>query len=97
MTYDGGTAQMPDLSQVSDGTYRGNYKASGVPVKVSLEVSVQNKKIINILEHTGSNIGKRAERIIDQIINLQSLDVDVVTGATVSSKAILKAVENALK
>ena len=40
--------------------------------------------------------GKNGEKIIDQIINKQSLDVDAISGATQSSVTITKAVENAL-
>ena len=43
-----------------------------------------------------NNIGTRMDLTIDDIIEKQRLDIDSVTGATVSSKAILKAVENVL-
>jgi len=93
------TAKMPDLSLKTDGTYRGNYDLSGTPVDVVLDVTVQNNKIteIKIVKHSCSPIGKKAEKIIDQIIAVQNLDVDAVSGATGSSKAIIKAVENALQ
>jgi len=93
------TAEMPDLTLKTDGVYRGKYDVSGTPVKATLDVVVQNWRItsIQIVEHFCSPIGKKAEKIIDQIIEHQSLNVDVVTGATASSKAILKAVENALQ
>jgi len=93
------TAKMPDLSLKTDGTYRGNYDLSGTPVDVVLDVTIQNNKItgIKIVKHLCSPIGKKAEKIIDQIIVVQSLDVDAVSGATGSSKAIIKAVENALQ
>jgi uncharacterized protein with FMN-binding domain len=92
-------AKMPDLAPITDGVYRGNYDLSGAPVKVTLDVIIQDKKIIKveIVEHSSSPIGKKAERIIDRIIELQSLDVDAISGATASSKTILKAVENALQ
>lgn len=35
--------------------------------------------------------------IINRVLEKQSLDVDVVTGAIATSKGILKAIENALK
>jgi uncharacterized protein with FMN-binding domain len=91
--------KMPDLAPIADGVYRGNYDLSGTPVKVILDVIIQNQKIvkIEIVEHSGSPIGKKAEKITDRIIEYQDLDVDVVSGATASSKAILKAVENALQ
>lgn len=40
--------------------------------------------------------GAKAEAVIDTIIDKNTLDVDVVSGATMSSTAILKAIENAL-
>jgi uncharacterized protein with FMN-binding domain len=92
------TAKMPDMTPIADGTYRGKYDLKGTPVNVILDVIIQNSKImkIEIVKHSCSPIGKKAEKIIDRIIEHQSLDVDVVSGATGSSKAILKAVENAL-
>ena len=91
-------AKMPDLSLIEDNVYRGAYDLSSTPIKVILDVVVQNKQIteIKIVEHTCSPVGKKAENIIGQILEHQSLDVDVISGATASSKAILKAVENAL-
>ena len=93
------TAEMPDLGLIANGIYRGFYDLSSTPIKVTLDVSVQNQKVtgIEIINHTCSPIGKKAEKITDIIIERQSLDVDVISGATASSKAILKAVENALQ
>jgi uncharacterized protein with FMN-binding domain len=93
------TAKMPDLTLKTDGTYRGNYDLSGTPVNVVLDVTIQDHKIIEIkiVEHFCSPIGKKAEKIISKIIAAQNLDVDVISGATASSKSIIKAVENALQ
>ena len=90
---------LPVLTGKVDGTYRGEQDFSGTPINVVLEVVLKNQQItsIKILKHTGSPIGKRAEKLTERIIAEQSLDLDVVSGATVSSKAILKAVENALE
>jgi uncharacterized protein with FMN-binding domain len=92
-------AQLPDLTVKPDGVYRGGYNLSGMPVKAVVDVTVQDKRLsfIKIIEHKCSPIGKKAEKIIDRIIERQSLDVDVVSGATASSKTILKAVEKALQ
>jgi uncharacterized protein with FMN-binding domain len=92
-------ALLPDMSGKSDGLYRGNYILSGSPVKVVLDVTIQDKNIvaIKIIEHFCSPIGKKAEKITGKIIEQQSLNVDAISGATGSSKAILKAVENALQ
>jgi uncharacterized protein with FMN-binding domain len=98
-TYKSLTAEMPELSTKTDGVYRGEYDLESTPVKVTLDVIVQNGQITNIqiIKHRRSPIGKKAEKIIGSIIERQSLDVDVISGATASSKSILKAVENALK
>jgi uncharacterized protein with FMN-binding domain len=92
-------ASLPDMNGKSDGLYRGNYILSGSPVKVVLDVTIQNKNIvaIKIIDHFCSPIGKKAEKITEKIIEQQSLNVDAISGATGSSKAILKAVENALE
>lgn len=85
----------PDLSNVSDGTYFGEYTIG--PVHVEIEVAVENHKIINvnILEHD-NGLGSSAESIPNQIVERQTLEIDAVSGATVSSKCILKAVEDAI-
>jgi uncharacterized protein with FMN-binding domain len=85
----------PDLHTVADGTYRGDSKVG--PVRVTLDVTVQDRAMtsIEIIRHF-NGLGKKAEAIVPKIIEAQSLEVDVVSGATGSSKAILKAVENAL-
>lgn len=68
------------------------------PVYVEVEVSVTEHKITNIkiIEHE-NGLGGKAEKIVDNIISRQSLEVDAVSGATVSSKCIIKAIENALQ
>ena len=85
----------PDLSKIADGAYRGNSKVG--PVKVTLVVGMRSGAMssIQIIEHR-NGLGKKAEVIVPRIIEKQSLNVDVVSGATASSKAILQAVENAL-
>jgi uncharacterized protein with FMN-binding domain len=86
----------PDLDKVSDGTYRGQSKVG--PVRVTLDVTVKDRTItdIVIVRHFNGR-GKKAEAIIPRIINAQSLEVDTISGATGSSKAILQAAERALR
>jgi len=93
MALSGIRAEMPDLSEKADGIYHGTF------MSVTLDVTVADHQItkINIIEHYHSPVGKNAEKITGRILQKQSLDVDTVTGATLSSQAILKAVENALK
>jgi len=98
-SFTGLQAALPNLTGKQDGEYQGKYSVSGTPVKVTLVVTLKNEKIsfIKIIEHICSPIGKKAEKIIDSVISQQSLEIDAVSGATASSKGILKAVENALQ
>lgn len=86
---------MPELSAVADGVYRGT--ASVPPVIARVKVSIENGRITDftILRHlTGQ--GQAAEALADRIVERQSIELDAVSGATISSKAILKAGEKAL-
>lgn len=84
-----------DLEKVPNGVYTGTYASS--PIEVSVRVTVQDHVLtsIEITKHENGR-GKPAEAITDKIIKAQSLEVDVISGATYSSKVILKAIENAL-
>ena len=85
-----------DLSDVKDGTYVGSYDARIISATVSVTVKDGKMTEIKLLEHKYDR-GGSAEAIVDDILKEQSLDVDVVSGATNSSKTIKKAVENALE
>lgn len=85
-----------DLATVHDGTYSGEYKAGPVRAIVTVDVSGNKITAIKIDKHE-CGLGKKAETIIQDIEKLQSLNVDVVSGATLSSKVIVKAVEIALE
>ncbi|MBN2219901.1 MAG: FMN-binding protein [Kosmotogaceae bacterium] len=65
---------------------------------ISLEVVVSSGKIteIRILKNRSDRYAIRAEETVDRILEAQSLDVDLVTGATATSESIVAAVENAL-
>lgn len=83
------------LNNIADGSYIGDYSAGLVSATVT--VTVKNKKIAGIVINKHENgLGKKAERIVDDIIEKQSLNVDNVSGATLSSNVIRKAVEQAL-
>lgn len=85
-----------NISDIKDGNYSGEYSTKLLSVKV--EVSVEDNKIKNILisEHK-NGLGKKAEKIVDEMVENQTIQVDSVSGATASSNAIKKAVEAALK
>ncbi|MGA9539208.1 MAG: FMN-binding protein [Desulfobacterales bacterium] len=82
---------------VTDGVYEGS--STIWPVKAVVKVAVENRRIarIDILEHR-TMLGGPAEEIIPaRIIEKQSTNVDVVSGATMSSDAIMNAVQLAIE
>jgi len=84
-----------DLAQIEDGVYAGEF--GDFLVNVKLEVTVQDHRITNIkITEQRSSPDHEARETVDRIIEAQSPEVDVVTGATGSSKSIMIAVQKAL-
>jgi uncharacterized protein with FMN-binding domain len=84
-----------NLENKEDGEYFGEFDVDFIAAKV--EVDIKDKKISNIklIEHKNER-GAKAEVIPERVVRAQSLKVDAVSGATNSSKVILKAIQNAL-
>ncbi|MCL1846351.1 MAG: FMN-binding protein [Coriobacteriia bacterium] len=85
----------PDISLIADGTYHGFYDVDLISAEVSVVVKDHRIADITIIEHKTGR-GRPAEVIIDAVVAQQSLQVDTISGATNSSKVILKAIELAL-
>lgn len=85
-----------DISKKENGEYFGEYDVDLVAAKV--KVNIKDGKIddIELINHK-TDKGKKAEKIIDTVVEKNSLKVDTVSGATNSSKVILKAIEKALE
>lgn len=84
-----------DLEKAEDGIYTGSY--SSFPVEAEVQVVLEDHRIVSIelIEHKHGQ-GANAEILPEIVLQAQSLDVDLVAGATYSSKVILKAIEDAL-
>jgi len=84
-----------DFSKVPDGTYLGNYEGWN---KFDVLVTVAGGEVtdIKIAEDSVNPATDVTDKIIDRIVSDQSLDLDAVSGATVTTKGLLKAVERAL-
>ena len=85
-------------AEMTAGTYTGEGQGVGGAVKVA--VTVENNAItaVEVVEHseTAGISDPAIERVPAAIVANQSLAVDTVTGATMTSKAILAAAEQAL-
>lgn len=84
-----------DFSKVPDGTYLGSYRGWN---KFDVLVTVSGGQVtkIRIAEDSPTPATKVTEGVLERIVNGQSLGVDAVSGATVTTNGLLKAVENAL-
>jgi uncharacterized protein with FMN-binding domain len=85
-----------DMNKVADGTYEGEADAGLVFVKVQVTVKDHQITDIELLEHR-NGMGKKAEVIVDDMVDKNSFDVDTISGATLSSDTIKSAVSVALK
>ena len=85
-----------DMDRIDDGIYTGEFYMSDF-VGAKVKVTVDNNEItkIEFLDHKYGK-GRKAEVITEDVIEKQSLEVDAISGATGSSRVILKAIEDAL-
>lgn len=89
-----------NFSKLKDGTYHGAYEGGMYKWRVNeCDVTVKNGKVIDIqLTESNDPGGKNTQHkdLYERVIKAQSLQVDTITQATLTSKAYLQAVENAL-
>jgi len=89
-----------DLSQIEDGTYTGDftYGLFGYDFTYIVETDIESHQItdIRVIKNRETNHAKKAENVIPRVIEAQSPNVDAHTGATTTSKALLKAIERSL-
>ena len=89
-----------DFSKLNDGTYHGAYAGGMYKWRANeCQVTVSSGQVTDI-QLVGSKDpgGKNTQHqvLYDRVIQAQSLQVDTISGATLTSKAWLQAVENAL-
>ena len=90
-----------DFGKLKDGTYRGAYEGGMYKWRANeCQVTVSSGQVTGIQLVDSSDPGGKNtqhEALYDRVIQAQSLQVDTISGATLTSKAYLQAVENALK
>lgn len=85
-----------DLNKIADGIYSGSY--GDFVVSASVKVAVKSHRIEKItITDQKCGPGYEAADTISRILKSQSPKVDVVTGASSSSRTIMVAVYRALK
>jgi len=83
------------LENLPDGVYAGSFK--GGRFSHSVEVTIKDNRIVDIRKIKPSKPAEKLYRqIYDRVIEEQSLTIDAVSGASVTTNTALKAIENAL-
>lgn len=84
-------------SKYKDGTYKGTAEGYNGPVTVSVTISGDKITSINVLSYEDDDeFFNDAKGVINKIISSQNTNVDVVSGATYSSKGIINASASAI-
>ena len=91
-----------NLSAVPDGTFRGSHRVTKFNFQVDVTVKTHQIKDIRIIKEENRVFEKKcalckAESLIREVVNHQTIPVDAISGATQTSYAILKAIEDALR
>ncbi|MEA4846122.1 MAG: FMN-binding protein [Clostridiaceae bacterium] len=97
-----------DFKKLRDGVYEGEYKGTKDHFRDAKVMVTVDSGAVTDIKVTGGALsgekqtsevrnGQSIDDLLDRVIDSQSLQVDVISGATISSKVHLKAVENALK
>jgi len=97
-----------DFTKLQNGTYVGEYKGTkdsfrDTKVQVTIALGKVNEIIVlqGVLDKQGKPVkmigGLSVDDLSDRVLSKQTLQVDIISGATLTSKAHLEAVENALK
>lgn len=90
------TIEDVDLTEISDGSYQGSYDSFPISVEVTVTIADHAYRSITIDKHVTGQ-GQAAEGLPEIILEKQSLEVDSISGATYSSKAIMMAIIDALE
>lgn len=86
-----------DLSIVEDGDYIGSFDLTRWSNEIKLTVKDHKIIALDVVDDVMFKMDEVTKALFDRVIQNQSLDVDIETGATITSHAYLKAIENALK
>lgn len=81
------------FTAVSDGVYIGSYEYMRWNYKVQIQIQDGKAVGIDVLSPAGDAF---AAKVAEAVIQAQTLNIDTVSGATASTRAVLKALESAL-
>lgn len=85
-----------DLRSLADGDYVGAFSYGGFEYRVKTVVKERRIVDVVVLQNRDTDYAKEAEGVLPEMVKRQTPNVDAISGATTTSKALMKAVENAL-
>jgi Uncharacterized protein conserved in bacteria len=85
-----------DLATVKDGVYEGEYAYGTFTYAVQVKMEGHAIAAIDVLKNRDTPHAKKAATVVQRVLNEQRTNVDAVSGATTTSKALLKAIEVAI-
>lgn len=85
-----------DFRALEDGVYTGHFDGGRWTNTVRVTVASGRLTAIEVVKDVRFASARIREEVIEKILSRQSLEIDATSGATVTTKAYVKAVENAL-
>ena len=85
-----------NLKSLNDGVYEGRYDGDRWSNEVSVTVKDHEITGIDIVKDVKFPNGDVSKKLIENVIEKQTPNIDTVSGATVTCKAYMKSIENAL-
>ncbi|MGE5632720.1 MAG: flavocytochrome c [Caulobacteraceae bacterium] len=93
-----GACQSKAVNGSNSGTFTGESKGKNGPIKVEVKIEKGEIKDIKVIENHESDFTKNVfEELPKSMIAANSADVEVISGATLASNAIIEAVKDAVK
>ncbi|ATW28875.1 FMN-binding protein [Candidatus Formimonas warabiya] len=84
-------------SLLNDGTYQGEYQGGRWSNQINVTIKEHKITQIDLVKDVKFPQPAVADELFNKVMEKQNTNVDAVTGSTVTCKAYLKSIENALK
>lgn len=84
-------------STLNEGTYNGKYRAGRWTNEVSVTIKDHKITKIDVVKDVKFPKPEVTKELFNKVIEKQNTNIDVIAGSTVTCKAYLKSIENALK
>jgi len=86
-----------DVSTLRNGVYEGSDTQAGFSYQVRVEVTDGRIASVDVLANRDTYYARLATLATNKLLQRQRNDVDAISGATTTSKGLMRAVSNALE